>query len=114
MLADTLCSQWRSGLVAGSLCDDFCSPSSSSSSGSGAAAAAVVPSACQAAHFGKEVVFAATWAAPGEVEVKDVFVKAATHGWIRDATYSHYYTIAACLLGGENQYSPLATSKCTS
>ena len=69
-ISDTLCSQWRSGLVEGSRCSDLCA---------GERPRAVEPRACQTAHFGKEVVFAAEWTAFGEGgKAREVFVKAAS------------------------------------
>ena len=68
--SDTLCSQWRSGLVEGSRCPDLCA---------GARPRALEPRACQTAHYGKEVVFAAAWTAFGEGgSAREVFVKAAS------------------------------------
>ena len=54
----------------GSRCPDLCA---------GARPRAVEPRACQTAHYGKEVVFAAEWTAFGEGgRAREVFVKAAS------------------------------------
>lgn len=86
---DTLCSQWRSGHVAGSRCQDFCG------------GAALKPTACQTAHFGKEVVFAAEWTAFGEGgKARGVFVKAASADITGDDLHKAY-TVSG---GGERVY----------
>ena len=84
--------------MAGSRCEDFCV--------GGDRPRAVQPKACQTAHFGKEVVFAAEWTAFGEGgNAREVFVKAAaadiTREDIDEGLLHKAYTVSD---GGERVY----------
>ena len=84
----------------GSRCPDLCA---------GARPRAVEPRACQTAHYGKEVVFAAEWTAFGEGgRAREVFVKAASADITGEGGGDGLHKAYTLSKGGERAYPTMA------